>query len=419
MRKNKNIEKNTKLKDQKKLIQLNKIESLELKISTLLKDVHENEKNKVEFKKIENSFKREKLSNVLGLNKTYTELKRKIKIVDSNSIMKKINILNEQLLQEKIKERKKDDLIEKKLAKKHEQKELKEQEKSTTQKESNENIIIQEQNLISSSRKKKRKKNNIPKKENFSPIFQQPSLTEELIIEPAWNNVFFKDGYIVIKHQEKYYQIQKITNSKSYLNNIKGYYDFHKVPRLRIIISRKGNKIENEEILFYHIAFLNTTASIFDFIKLEPFQMNFWKKYNSKYYKKNLPFAFQSETLKKLCEYSDPELPIIPVGEIVYGLNKKIKIHNSFLFPLKSKVNQFIIWESIEEPKASYVFSINSSINNEIQTIFNFIVSKIPNKRSELINKYSLQKELNFSNRIFHNDLKSWDSKIKELLKQT
>jgi hypothetical protein len=100
-----------------------------------------------------------------------------------------------------------------------------------------------------------------------------------------------------------------------------------------------------------------------------------------------------------------PDLPIIPVGEAIINSSGLKVVHNSFLFPMKSKTGYSIVWESIEEAKASYIFSLNTFADKDIQTLFDYIAGDKPNKRWTLINSKSLQDRLKMKNRIFHTDL--------------
>lgn len=235
--------------------------------------------------------------------------------------------------------------------------------------------------------------------------------------EIDWDNIFFKDRKITIKHNNQLYD-KYIPESKKFLNEIKHYYKFHNVPKLKVKIENERVIIQNEEVLFYHLDFLNITASNFGFLKLPKLNIDKWSKYNRQYYKLNLPFLLHTHTLKKLCEYSIPELPIIPVGEAVINGNGSSTIHNSFLFPIKSKTGYLLIWESIEEGKASYVFSINSYSNKSIQNIFNYIAGDTQNKRSTLLSSKELQYKLNMKERLLHTDLNSWEMKIRQFMKK-
>lgn len=245
-------------------------------------------------------------------------------------------------------------------------------------------------------------------------IKNKPSIKRSFDVD--WENVFFRDRKITINHNNQWYD-KYVPESKKFLNEIKHYYKFHNVPKLKIIIKNERVQIQNEEVLLYHIDFLNITASNFGYLKLPKLNIEKWSKYNKQFYKSNLSFLLHTHTLKKLCEYSASKLPIIPVGEAVISSNGSSIIHNSFLFPIKSKSGYLLIWESIEERKASYVFSINSYSNENIQNIFNFIAGDTQNKRSSLLSSQELQNKLNMKERILHTDLNSWEMEIRQLLK--
>jgi len=242
----------------------------------------------------------------------------------------------------------------------------------------------------------------------------RPQYTDKKIFEVDWVNVFFDRKKIVIKHKDKWYE-KFVPQSKKFLNEIKAFYTFHNIPKLIIKIENGRVIIKNEEVLLYHLDFLTVTASNFGYLKLSLFNISHWKKYNKKYYEKKLPFLFHTQTLKKLCEYCDLNLPIIPLGEVVKSQTGNIVIHNSFLFPIKTKKGYFLIWESIEDGKASYVFSIKAYSEDNIQNIFNFIAGETPNKRSTLINSKELQNKLGMKKRIFHTDMNKWELSIRQL----
>lgn len=88
----------------------------------------------------------------------------------------------------------------------------------------------------------------------------------------------------------------------------------------------------------------------------------------------------------------------------------------SFIFPIKIKKGFLIIWESTFHFKASYIFSINSYDDSELQPIYNFIAGPLMNKRLTLINSKSIQKNINFKKRISHKGFDYWLLTIEEYL---
>lgn len=355
---------------------------------------------------IENSYKKKGITHLLKFNTKYIELKKTIKITNSKTFENMLSSLRRTLSET----RKKLSQADKEIRERQE--ELRKQE--ATNKFRQKPVLWDKKEITSKPSKKKQNQGNLSKAQS-SQLCSPAINVISKIFYAEWENVKFANGFILIEHNGRSYR-KEVPQSKKYLNEIKHYYKFHNIPKLKVIFSGSIIKdIENQEVLFFHIDFLSITASSFGLIKLSSFQLSKWTKYKKQYYKTNLPFVFHTYTLERLCEYCDPDLPIIPVGEVVINRSGSKTVHNSFLFPIKSKVGHSIVWESTEEAKASYVFSLNSFTDKEVQTIFNYIAGDTPNKRSTLINSKSLQDTLKMKNRVFHKDLTFWDYEIRQL----
>lgn len=387
----------------KRIESQNKITSLQSQITRLQKQHEQEKKNRNTASEIENLYKKNKMTHLLNLNKTYTELKNTIKLASGATFENKLSNLSAKIS----KTREIVAQTDKEISNIHE--ELKKIEPLNKRKK----VINKKGTTLKSNNKKDSLE--ISPNQRFSPLYTPAFNTGIMIFEAEWENVGFADGFITIKHKENWYR-KDISQSKKYLNEIKHYYKFNNVPKLRIVLNGSIIKsIENQEVLFYHIDFLSIAASNFGFIKVNPFRLKNWRKYTKQYYKTNLSFAFHSLTLKRLCECCDPSLPIIPVGEAVINSSGTKTIHNSFLFPMKSKVGHFIVWESTEEAKASYVFSLNSFAEKDVQTLFDYIAGDTPNKRWTLINSKPLQDKLKMKSRVVHTEFSLWDNEIRLL----
>lgn len=220
-----------------------------------------------------------------------------------------------------------------------------------------------------------------------------------------WKNINFCDGYVEFKINHYYHKF-RVEQSKRYLNSIKFYYSFKNVPKLEIVISgTEIVEIKNIEILFYHIDFLTISGQSFETVK---FDISNLKKYTNTYYKKHIPFAFTTESLKFLCEICDETFPIIPMPELVINSGKSKVIHNSFLFKCGNK----LIWESIEPSKATYIFEF-INFDNDAQQLFDYITNENNrNKRQNLIHNFELLGTLKLYNRIFHKHFSEWKNVI-------
>jgi len=347
------------------------------------------------------------MSHLLSLNKKYSELKRTIKITKNSTLESKLSNLRTMVSKKKGKLL----VIDKEIT--NRQVELKKQMDLAKPKKQ----IALTNNKQTTSLTKKNNIKEAPSNPKFSPQYTQSVNVGKVIFDAEWDNVSFGDGFIHIKHNGRLYR-KDLIQSKKYLNEIKHFYKFHNVPKLRVILYGSIVKaIENQEVLFYHIDFLTIAASNFGIILIKPFRLQDWKKYTKQFYKTNLSFVFHSYTLKRLCEYCDPNLPIIPVGEVVINSNGSKTIHNSFLFPIKAKTGHSIVWESIEESKASYVFSVTAFTDKEVQTLFDYIAGDTPQKRMTLINSKMLQNRLKMKCRILHTEFSAWDIGIRILCK--
>lgn len=367
-----------------------KINKLKSVIQKEQKNTISLETKKKRIQEIEKSFKKNGIINQLKYNNEYNDLKNNNKKNTTSSKKHKNELLK--LEADLVKIEKNIEQLQKEIEKKAKAKKaLTKETKSTTIEKTQTNTVLKQL------------------------ITKRPSISYSFEVD--WDNIFFKNRKITIRHINQLYD-KYIPESKEFLNEIKHYYKFHNVPKLKVLIEKERVIIQNEEVLFYHIDFLNITASNFGYLQLPKLNIDKWKKYNKQYYKSNLTFLLHTHTLKKLCEYSVPKLPIIPVGEAVISSNGSSTIHNSFLFPLKSKTGFLLIWESIEEGKASYVFSINSYSNKSIQNIFNYIAGETQNKRSSLLSSQDLQNKLNMKERILHTDLNSWEMEIRQLVRK-
>ena len=358
-------------------------------------------------KSTENSYKKNQVGRYLSFNQN-SELKKTTSQSNKDNIENNLLKLSDDLSKAKMELAK----ISQEISKKR--KELKIQ-KGTQETNKSTNLENNSNKTVRSNKRKK--KNRRLSRVNISPSSISNINNTITAFDAEWQNVFFGDGYITIKFKDHWYR-KDIIQSKKFVNDIKHYYTFHNVPKLRVILEGLTIKtIENQEVLFYHIDFLSVTALSFGIVKLEPFQINKWKIYTKYYYKIYLPFLFHTDTLKRLSEYCDTNLQIIPIGERVINSNGFQVIRNSYLFPMKSKVGVYLIWESVEEATASYVFHLSFFDNENIQNIFDYIAGDTINKRSTLVNSKSLQAKLKMAKRILHTDLASWDFEVRHFCK--
>lgn len=366
----------------------NELREINSKISILEENLKKVTFNKKKIAEIEKEYRNKNLLPQLKFHSDYNELKDFIKINSQDTLRDyEMHIIT---LNQSIRKNTENSIeIKKRIA---EQKSLEIKTENNTQE------AINRLKLILTPREKTL--NNDPK--------------NKLEIEVEWKNISFRNGFIEFSYKYNIYK-HFVKNSINCLNQIKHYYSFHNVPKLKIQI--EGNsiiKIINEEVLFFNIDFLTVVGSNFGFVKIENLEITRWLKYNKDYYRIKLPYVMHTFTLKKLCEFSNTNLPIIPVAEVVINSSSSKQIHNSFLFIFKNQREFVAVWESVQESKASYVFSLGDLRTKDvrIQNIFNYIVGETINKRNLLINNKKLKSELYLLNRIYHSDFEMWKRSV-------
>ena len=105
------------------------------------------------------------------------------------------------------------------------------------------------------------------------------------------------------------------------------------------VSSASSNTIINPR-LFIHVG-KNAQVNLVQSFETVKFDISNLKKYTNTYYKKHIPFAFTTESLKFLCEICDETFPIIPMPELVINSGKSKVIHNSFLFKCGWVLNKY------------------------------------------------------------------------------
>lgn len=231
---------------------------------------------------------------------------------------------------------------------------------------------------------------------------------QNTLFEISWDKVTFKNEYIYIQVNKVAYKYYHKDSQESF-NAFKGAFNLTNSPKIRAKVSGKAIIILNESVLFYHFKILKQTNKQFSINYKSSNPMIFWKQYTKDYFEKNLSHLFITATLKKLFLLANPGQSIIPVAEVTKDIKGKIHCIDAFLF----QISDYIIWESTETSRATYIFRANRNIDETTQNIFDYISGNTLAKRDTLINSKDLQKELNFKVRIFHTDYSLWLHNLK------
>jgi hypothetical protein len=209
-------------------------------------------------------------------------------------------------------------------------------------------------------------------------------------------------------------------NSRKSYNEIRDYFYRWNLEPLQIeIINNKIQKVVNIneidkvlKLLEIYDYSLSNIASVNDISDNENFSISI-TEFNSIYSKYTKNF-FISELMKM----QDTEMKIVVTPELIMSeAMNVIDIHDSFLYSLQKNNLVKIIWESIEENKATYLFQCGKqNYTAAIQLIYSYIrTNKIRNKRWTLIYNKKVESMLKNHIRISHTDKNLWAYKIKSL----
>lgn len=194
---------------------------LESEIENSQKKIHDLKNSKKTLINIENTFKNNKLSHQLKYNVEYRELKKIIKQTKPPSI-EKYRIHLSKLKRELI----------------NVENEISQLANVMTVSDNNKSSVNVKKNPVK-SKLPKANTNSEPlsiKEAPKKPVGLDNYVKETIEIE--WDNVYFYDDKIIIKHNRAWYE-KHVPKSKKYLNEIKHYYKFHNVPKLKVILKNQ------------------------------------------------------------------------------------------------------------------------------------------------------------------------------------
>lgn len=226
-----------------------------------------------------------------------------------------------------------------------------------------------------------------------------------------WEDVTYENGFILIILKGIAYKSYFKDSQKSF-NIFKPYFSHSKTPKIVVQVNGKEITVLNEEIILYHFKLFKQSSKNFGSVDIASNPFNNWKEYTKDYYQKKLSHLFVTDSLKKLFLLSNPIESIIPVAEVTKDIKGKIQFIDSFLF----HISNYIVWESTEPSRATYIFYLGTSKQEIIQYIFDYISGDTISKRDTLIKSKNLQKQLRFKTRVFHTDFSLWLNQLKNAL---
>jgi len=240
----------------------------------------------------------------------------------------------------------------------------------------------------------------------------------------TWNNIMFEDGRILLILKNSVRDYYSLPQSRKSFELLKPYFSKFEIPHAKaIIINNKIKTIENINEITVALNILSIqeelSKDLFNFPDISFSSIN--RKYInitnndiSKLYK----LKEKSKYIRILCELQSESLKIIPITELSVSKAKGEIFDDSFLFSVEKDNIVFIIWESAEINKATYVFKTNNNNYFEIALlIFHYITSDESTKRLRLRKAIKERNnKLGVLEFIDHDSLEQWVSKLNQTI---
>ena len=269
--------------------------------------------------------------------------------------------------------------------------------------------------------KLKSKANSYPKPNIFTPLNQADSFVDLFV---PWQDLFFEDGSIKIRLDKRRFVRHPFYQSRTSYEYVKAYLVRKEIEPLKVQISNgRVRSITNLDLLNDAIQILkihtewnkilakdnnivNASSIVESLGKLRPKAFDFF------YRNKDL-----TPYLKELCQIQELHYHLIPVLEPSSTKNTFPIEKESFLFTIRRKASIYIVWESVEANKATFVFKTNQEdYYVDLQKIFDYISAHLNNKRTNL-RKGIMHNEgqyIQSYQTFYHTTLEKWKTKIFE-----
>jgi hypothetical protein len=244
--------------------------------------------------------------------------------------------------------------------------------------------------------------------------------TEKIDLSISWHEVIFNTGFFKT-HQ---YTISLPRSQKSF-NQLKPYLSVFRNTCLELRVDPKTQKVlevKNAEVL----------DQVFDRLEIEQALTSADIK-NPDYFARTLLGRWSNERLirayapesrslylKHLCGAYSSNYRIVPVREHRRNeSNDTVTTEDAFLFPIHGHRYVYILWESVEDKRATYVFRCTpSNYAAAVQKVFDYVASdEITNKRDRLRQGnvgYFRGSVVEYWQSLNHNDLNDWKRRLTE-----
>lgn len=242
----------------------------------------------------------------------------------------------------------------------------------------------------------------------------------------GWEDLSFEDGSIKIRLDKRRFIRYPFYQSRSSYEYVKAYLVRKEINPLVLQIGNgRVRSITNLDLLNDAIQILkiqtewnknitkdNNGASASSIVeslgKLSP------KAFDYFYRNKDL-----TPYLKELCNIQGLHYHLIPVLEPNNSKHAFSVEKESFLFTIQKTTSIYIVWESIEVNKATFVFTTNQAdYFDDLQKIFDYISAHLDNKRTNLRRgvTHNEGQYLQSHRTFYHTTLEKWKARVFECL---
>ncbi len=257
--------------------------------------------------------------------------------------------------------------------------------------------------------------------QSYSPSISDTTYpVPEIALSIPWSQITFDTGFFKT-HQ---YTISLPRSQKSF-NQLKPYLSVFRNTSLELRVDPKTQKVlevKNAEVL----------DQVFDRLEIEQALTSADIK-NPDYFARTLLGRWSNERLirayapesrslylKHLCGAYSSNYRIVPVREHRRNeSNDTVTTEDAFLFPIHGHRYVYILWESVEDKRATYVFRCTpSNYAAAVQKVFDYVASdEITNKRDRLRQGnvgYFRGSVVEYWQSLNHNDLNDWKRRLTE-----
>ncbi len=256
--------------------------------------------------------------------------------------------------------------------------------------------------------------------------FEKSELIEnkqvELLFSSEWSDISFRNYYIIYKYNRNEYKFDKHPKSSREYDYIKNFFEFNNFKFKITLLDNKPINIEIPAEIFEYLdlardlsAFLNrpkfystlSLRSVMD--KFDNSIDKLLKLFNKKH----------TKYIQYLTSIHSTEFQIKTIFEPIVHQKNISKFDLSFLFTFNKNRLHYLIWESIEVDKATYVFGFNSldEYYSGLEIFYSFLYNKNGFQGRMILRDFLRLKQ---KDHIYHNDNsttdRQWRNKLNALL---